>query len=196
MRRGGPAAIAACITMLALCSAPAAEADWRACPDLSVAPTQATLRESVLATLCLLNAERVQYGLQPLNWNWRLWYAAQRMANDMISERFYSHRMPDGRTLLARVSVTGYLPAGDNWSLGENLAWGDGVLSSPVATVYGWMTSPKHRANVLAPDYRDVGIGIALGCPVAGHGDDGAVFVAEFGHSTPPRKSTNLHRPA
>jgi uncharacterized protein YkwD len=82
------------------------------------------------------------------------------------------------------VSVTGYLPGDDNWALGENLAWGEGVLSMPVSVVFGWMTSPKHRVNILAPDYRDVGIGIALGSPIPGRGD-GAVYVAEFGHSGP-----------
>ena len=42
------------------------------------------------------------------------------------------------------------------------------------------MASPEHRANVLAPDYRDVGVGFADGSPVAGNGG-GSVYAAEFG---------------
>jgi uncharacterized protein YkwD len=181
--RGG-AAVAACMAMLALCGAPGAKADWRSCTGWNVRPSPATVQQSALATFCLVNAERERYGVKPLRWNWRLWYAAQRMAGDIVRERFYSHRMPDGRTLLARVAATGYLPNGDDWSLGENLAWGAGALSMPVSVVFAWMTSPQHRVNVLAPDYHDVGIGIALGSPIPGR-DDGGVFVAEFGHSTP-----------
>jgi len=28
-----------------------------------------------------------------------------------------------------------------------------------------WMTSPGHRANILEPDYREIGIGLAYGAP-------------------------------
>jgi uncharacterized protein YkwD len=179
------AGTAACVTLIALAGAcaPPASAEWRDCPNRDVRPAPTAAPQAAGAMLCLLNAEREQYGLDPLRWNWRLWDAAQAMANAMVVERFFSHSAPNGTGLLARIARTGYLPDGDDWSLGENLGWGEGALGTPLAMVAGWMTSPGHRANVLAPDYRDVGIGYIAGAPLPGR-SGGAVFVAEFGHST------------
>jgi uncharacterized protein YkwD len=42
------------------------------------------------------------------------------------------------------------------------------------------MASPGHRANILAPRYREVGIGIAVGAPVRGSGA-GATYTTDFG---------------
>jgi uncharacterized protein YkwD len=41
---------------------------------------------------------------------------------------------------------------------GENLAWGQGSLGSPVSTLGMWLNSPAHRANLLGRAWRDVGI--------------------------------------
>ena len=54
-----------------------------------------------------------------------------------------------------------------SWSVGENLAWGTGVLATPRATVRAWMHSPDHRANLLDRRFADVGIGVAAGAPIA-----------------------------
>jgi hypothetical protein len=43
-----------------------------------------------------------------------------------------------------------------------------------------WMNSPGHRQNILNPDYRELGIGIAAGNPGARNGL-GATYVNEFG---------------
>ena len=40
----------------------------------------------------------------------------------------------------------GYLPAR---AFGENLAWGQGELGSPVHTLQLWLNSPPHRKNLL-----------------------------------------------
>ena len=64
--------------------------------------------------------------------------------------------------------------------MGENLAWGSGALSTPNAIVNGWMNSPGHKANILAPDYKDIGLSTAQGSPspsVSG----GTVYVNDFG---------------
>ena len=41
------------------------------------------------------------------------------------------------------------------------------------------MSSPGHRENILRPQFREIGIGIALGA--AGAGADGATYTADFG---------------
>jgi uncharacterized protein YkwD len=42
------------------------------------------------------------------------------------------------------------------------------------------MHSPGHRANILNGAFRDIGVGLTLGVPVAG-GGSGATYVNEFG---------------
>jgi uncharacterized protein YkwD len=44
--------------------------------------------------------------------------------------------------------------------------------------VRGWMNSAGHRANILAPSFRLIGIGIAKGTP---SGSAGATYATDFG---------------
>jgi uncharacterized protein YkwD len=120
------------------------------------------------------------------------------MADRMVREQFFSHDTPDGGTLLARIQPTGYLPNTGDWVVGENLAWGNGPLATPQAIVAGWMNSPGHRANILAADYRDIGIGLAVGSPLATN-SGGTTYVTDFGQRapTPPRSRAAIsHRVA
>jgi len=57
---------------------------------------------------------------------------------------------------------------------GENLAWGTGRQASARAIVRGWLASPGHRANLLRPGFRRIGVG-ALAGRFAGY--SGAVVV-------------------
>jgi len=43
--------------------------------------------------------------------------------------------------------------------VGENLAWGVGALAEAHSIVNVWLASPEHRANLLRPGYRTVGVG-------------------------------------
>ena len=85
----------------------------------------------------------------------------------MVRGRFFDHTSPGGSTMLARIRATSYLRDVASWSVGENLAWGTGVLATPRATVRAWMHSADHRANLLDRRFADVGIGVAAGAPVA-----------------------------
>jgi uncharacterized protein YkwD len=115
-------------------------------------------REQVLA---LLNAERTSSGLPALRRVQALEQAAQAYSEAMMRATaggpvFLSHLGPDGSTLGRRVGATGYV-----WySLGETLAAGQ---KSPQQLVAEWMSSPLHRANVLSREYRDIGLGVAVG---------------------------------
>jgi len=190
------ATVAACISLFVLAGAQSASAgapDWRWCPGWDIRPTAENIRETVVATYCVLNAERMQYGLPPLRWNWRLWWAAQQMGGDMVSRHFFSHTAPGGEGLADRIDRTGYLPAGDRWALGENLGWGRGKLSTPASIVAGWMMSPGHRENILGADYREIGIASVPGSPIEDK-PGGAVFVAEFGRAEVAGKTSKLRR--
>jgi uncharacterized protein YkwD len=84
--------------------------------------------------------------------------------------------------MMARIKATTYLRDVSSWSVGENLAWGTGPLATPRATVRAWMHSPDHRANLLARDFADVGIGVAAGAPIALEpGELGGTYVTDFG---------------
>ncbi len=47
--------------------------------------------------------------------------------------------------------------------VGENLAWGVGAMARARAVVHMWLASPAHRANLLHPGYRLVGVGALRG---------------------------------
>lgn len=46
------------------------------------------------------------------------------------------------------------------------------------------MSSPTHRANILARRYRNVGIGIVTGAPYATGDSPAATYTADFGRSS------------
>jgi uncharacterized protein YkwD len=54
--------------------------------------------------------------------------------------------------------------------IGENLAWGVGRLSRARSIVRMWLASPGHRANLLDPGFRLVGVGAVRG-NFGGHPD-------------------------
>ena len=60
--------------------------------------------------------------------------------------------------------------------VGETLAWATGMTAQWV--VDRWLASPPHRAVMLRPGFRRVGIGIVFGTFV-GHGNAGVV-TADF----------------
>jgi uncharacterized protein YkwD len=133
-------------------------------------------------TLCLLNFERAQAGLPPLVENGLLDRAAERHSADMVARRFFEHVSPDGVTPESRIAAAGYVP-GPLGTTGENIAWGDGGVASPASIVDGWMHSPGHRANILRPTYREVGIGVSLGNPPAASASRlrAATYTTDFG---------------
>ncbi|WP_462186179.1 MULTISPECIES: CAP domain-containing protein [unclassified Frankia] len=104
----------------------------------------------------LTNAERAREGLAPLTVDDRLAAAAEAHSVDMATRGFFAHTSPEGRTVSDRVSALGYRYA----QVAENIAAGQ---NSADEVVTGWMNSPGHRANILIPRLRQIGIGQATG---------------------------------
>ena len=48
-------------------------------------------------------------------------------------------------------------PGYGSWSAGENMAWGAPDLTAR-KTMTRWLASPGHRANLLAPGWRNLGV--------------------------------------
>ena len=148
----------------ALFAAGAAPAAAAACEgaDAAAGAPQETVRS---ATLCLINKRRRAHGLRRLRGQRDLREAAQRYAQDMVSRGFFSHVAPGGVDLQDRLRASGFIQPSEAWFVGENLAWGEGSQGSPRSIVRMWMASPGHRANILQPRFRHVGIGVAAGAP-------------------------------
>jgi uncharacterized protein YkwD len=130
---------------------------------------------------CLLNRARHRHGLRHLHGNGRLQRAAQRHTTYMGRHHCFSHNCPGEPSFVARLRHVHYIVNGLRfWSVGENIAWGGGSGGTPKAIVKSWMHSPPHRANILSPQFRQLGVGFAPGRPGAEH-DDGGMYTTDFG---------------
>lgn len=98
--------------------------------------------------LDLVNAERGKERLKPLKLAKDLNHYAQIRAKEITKK--FSHTRPDGRSCFTVVPKYGYR------ILGENLAGGQ---RSPEEVVEAWMNSPGHRANIMNPNFEELGVG-------------------------------------
>ena len=114
-----------------------------------------------------MNSVRTSRGLPPLRLDVRLLRAARGHSADMMHRQYFAHGAVAARVLAQRARGPVY---------GEDLAWGTSVTAQWV--VDKWLASPRHRAVMLRPGFRRIGIGIAYGT-FAGHGG-AAVVTADF----------------
>ncbi len=127
------------------------------------------------AVINATNVERVAQGITPVTPNRLLETAAQRKADAMAREGYFSHISPNGKTPWAWLDEAGY----NFTSAGENLAV-NFIDSEDVERA--WMDSVTHRANILNNTFREIGIGIAQGM----YKGQNAIFVVQFfGTPTP-----------
>ena len=149
------------------------------CQNTDLVPTADNVELIRAAILCLHNQLRAEKGLPALKDNSKLRKAALGHSSAMVNEGYFDHTSPDGGTFVDRVIGAGYTKRNAGWTLGENLAWGTGDLSTPNGVMQSWMNSSGHKANILKKAYREVGIGIRLGVP----SDEGvgATITADFG---------------
>lgn len=134
------------------------------------------------AIRCIVSAERRARRLRPLRDQPALRRAAERHSRDMVRRGYFDHVSPSGSRLEARARRAGYLRRVRRWDLGEALGWGTLDEATPRNLVRGMLASPDHRALLLDRSFRDVGIGVALGAPVAGEDEPGLTLTITFGH--------------
>ena len=108
------------------------------------------------AMLCLVNYARARSGLAPLRLLESLNLAGQAKLEADLSCDEFSHN-PCGRSL--KSVFARYLAGSASYRIGENLAWGTGDEGTPRQTLSNWLRSPEHRANLLTPQFRDLGVG-------------------------------------
>ena len=173
-----PLAVLTALAML-LMAAPLAEA--RNCKRADAQPNRVSHRVVVRATLCLLNNARARHGLPKLRLSRKLGRAARHHSADMARRGYFSHDSRSGASFLDRIRRAGYLRRARQWSVGENIAWGTGNLSTPRSIVRAWMNSPGHRANILNRRFREIGVGISYNAPVRVAGRAAATYTTDFG---------------
>ena len=141
----------------------------------AAAPASVSLNSYERQLLKCINHERTERHLAKLRVNAKLVDSARSHSADMGEMQYFDHNSPSGETWSQRIVRHGYTREGYKvWRAGENIAWGAGLYSSPVAIVDQWMSSSMHRAVILAKDFRDLGVG-AVSCD-GYDGLDGAVW--------------------
>lgn len=130
---------------------------------------------------CLINEERAKAGVRPVQPNGNLRQAGAGHSQDMVSDGYFEHTSPNGRTFIDRLSNTGYMRGARRWLIGENLVWGTGSQSSPRAMVEAWMESPAHRANLLKERFRELGVAAVRGTPFNAYDGNGVTISSEYG---------------
>lgn len=101
----------------------------------------------------LVNQERAKKNLKPLVPNAKLFAAARAHSKNMVKHGNVAHVL-DGKNSQARAKDHGY----PSFSVGENLT---GNIGEPVYAMKVWMNSEGHRANILSPNYSEIGVGLA-----------------------------------
>jgi uncharacterized protein YkwD len=106
----------------------------------------------------------------PLRWDASLALAAEGHSRAMANHNYFAHRDRDGRTPGDRAELAGY----GGQRVGENIAAGRDSVSR---VVEGWLASPSHCANLMNPQFSELGAAYA----VDPQSDAGIYWTALFG---------------
>lgn len=132
----------------------------------------------------LVNKERSERGLRELSPKAYLVRAARRHSRDMIRRHFYGHENKSGVGPLDRVEQSvkenkSFFGMLRRFFTNETSSYvGENICRMPVGKITGfsyinsewyvakaiiisWMRSPGHRRNILDPNFRRIGIGVA-----------------------------------
>ena len=149
------------------------------CSGAGADPVETPRKQIARSTVCLLNKQRAARGMKKLRFNRLLSAAATNHSSDMVRQQYFAHESKAGRDVVDRLTHTGYLGSASTWTVGENLAWGAGSRSTPREIVTSWMQSPGHKANILNPRFREIGIGVVFDTPSPEW--TGATYTTTFG---------------
>lgn len=133
------------------------------------------------ALLELHNEIRAENGAPELFYQQDLAQAAGRHSEDMLGRDYFAHASSNGRKPADQMLAAGYT----SWRVAENLYKVEGAGAEPEfdaieSVAEGWMESPGHRKNLLNPELRKVGVGVASG-GITGTSEETALYTANFG---------------
>jgi uncharacterized protein YkwD len=170
-------AVSSLLALTAAAGLPAA-ASAAGCSGADRSPAELGQSATVHTTLCLLNRERHARGLRSLRGDAKLRRAADGHAGDMVAKHYFDHTSKSGASFVTRIKRTGWTKSRRSWTVGENIGYGSGSYATPREMVKGWMHSAGHRANILARQFKMIGVGVANGSP---DGGNGATYATDFG---------------
>jgi uncharacterized protein YkwD len=134
------------------------------------------------ALVVRVNAMRAAHGLSKLHVSSALRSAAAAHSREMAARGYFGHNSADGSSFSQRIARY-YRPGGyRRWSVGENLAYGSPDIGAAEALKL-WLSSPPHRANLLDPSWRDMGLSAVHSTSAPGVYGNAAVTIvtADFG---------------
>lgn len=152
-------------------SGPLNSAPKRISPPVSpsASPTLAEANAIERRAFDQTNLIRAKHGLAPLTWDADVCRMARDHSENMSREGYFSHNTPDGKRLRERARLVGILQFR---VVAENIAYNQGYEDPGAFAVERWMLSPKHRANILSPEFRAMAIGSFVAA-------DGSVFLTQ-----------------
>jgi len=116
-----------------------------------------------LEVVSYINRERVSVGLQPLEISQNLMQSSRFKSQSMVNLDYFGYENPVYGSNLARMEF-GYISS----NFAEIFAI---VQRTPHEVVNTWMSSDRHRANILNPNFSDIGVGLVLDIePILRHG--------------------------
>jgi uncharacterized protein YkwD len=122
----------------------------------------------------LTNAFRSKNGLAPLKVNSKLAAVAQAYSQTLATQDFMAHQGLDGTQPWDRMTAGGY-----KWSrAAENIAAGQ---QTPEEVMQSWIDSPGHRANLLDPKLKDIGVGYYFLANDTGNVNYNSYWTQDFG---------------
>ena len=118
-----------------------------------------TKKEAEVDPVCtevlgFINDYRAENGLAPLAFDETLLKAAQIRAAEITEN--YSHDRPNGTSCFTVLDEVGFL----YWTVGENIAWTEGKLSTAATVSQSWINSAPHRKNILNENFEVTGIAL------------------------------------
>ena len=141
-------ALLACSVVICCCAVLA----WQ--PAKASAAGAGCLDRGERKVIRIVNRIRARHGLRRLRASRSLARAATKHTGDMLARDFLSHASSDGTAMPDRVRRY----AGAKRWIGENIAAVPGRATARKA-VRMWMNSPPHRAVLLSPSGRRIGVG-------------------------------------
>ena len=177
------AVLAVAFVLLAVLPASAsASAPWdrllapeSACPGQSDGSLPRPIQ--VESMICMHNWARSQEHLSALGVSRQLRASANRKAHDIKRCGQFSHTAC-GRYVFYWERRVGFFRG--SYGAAENLALTFGSGTTVRDAMDLWLNSPEHRRNLLAPQYRNVGISLVTG-RFRGNGN-AHIWVAQFGY--------------
>jgi uncharacterized protein YkwD len=135
-----------------------------------------------VALVAQINTFRALHGLTRLRVSPALGAAAGGHSLQMARLGYFSHNSAGGLSFSQRIAQTYPMGSFHSWSVGENLIWGGPDIGAGRALRL-WLSSPPHRANLLSPRWREIGLGAvhSTSAPGVYGGGPATIVTADFG---------------